>query len=104
MAELQSVIIQEVKQFLDDEQFYGGPSTLTVNSVLERLKALLAEAERMQRSLLLAHARAAYFSRDGSECRPRKSAVAACTWIKLEIEGLLTPQSGLDTDKDGRHA
>jgi len=62
-----------------------------IDDVIEKR---VAEAEERQReniknSLLCIRDRAAYFMRKGSECRPRKSAVAACTWIVGEVDAIL---------------
>lgn len=84
-----STIIADCDQWLDDEDFYSGPSPTTVQSAIERLKKLLVETKKMKQSLLCIRERAAVFAKPLPDGRPRKSAVSACTWIVSEIDGLI---------------
>jgi hypothetical protein len=84
-----SKTISKVKQWLDDESFYGGPSPTTVDSAVEIIRVLVAEAERLERALICIRERASVFYRPGKSDRPRQSGTNACSWIKEECDGVL---------------
>lgn len=88
VSAMHSKVLKETQQFLSDLDYYSGPLPCTAESVVERLEKITAEAKYMENVLQRCRERAAVFARDGAQCSPRKSGVAACTWIKMEIDGL----------------